>query len=187
MKHVLLLLLLTNQLAWAQPPALDSPLPSVRVDELGELVLVGEDFSYRSWQSDFNPGKPHIIQYFAGTMSASKTFEPFTDRLQTTFELGQYHVSTVINLDAAMWGTSGFVVSKVKSSKQKFPLSTMVLDDEGIGASTWQLGKKGALLVILDSDGQVKYTARESLQDAEIEAATSLVKSLLGSNSGSTD
>jgi YtfJ family uncharacterized protein len=174
-------LLLASTLAQAGTPALNAPLPTITIAERGELILEDDDFSYRSWYSGTNPGKPHIIQYFSGTMSASKTFKPFTDRLQAEFELGRYHVSTVINLDAATWGTTGFVVSEVKSSKQKFPLSTMVLDKEGVGASVWQLGKKGALLVVMDSNGTVKYLAREPMEDTEIDLATNLVKSLLNS------
>jgi len=116
---------------------------------------------------------------FAGTLSASKTFKPFTDRLQSEFQLGQYHVSTVINLDAALWGSSGFVVAQVKSNKAQFPLSTMVLDQHGTGATGWQLGKKGALLAVMDATGQVKYLAREPLNATDLDATTELVRSLI--------
>jgi len=181
-KYLLALLLLPSLLSRADTPVLNAPLPTVVIEERGELVLAEDQFSYRMWNSDFNPGKPHIIQYFAGTMSASKTFEPFTDRLQQEFDLGLYHVSTVINLDASIWGTTGFVVSEVKSSKAEFPLSTMVLDKAGTGASRWELGKKGALLAVIDNSGKVRYLAREPLVETELETATELVRSLIESS-----
>ena len=102
----------------------------------------------------------HIVQYFGATRGDSKLFEPFTDRLRETFGDGKYHVTTIINLDAALWGTSGLVVSEVQDSKRKFPNSTMVLDEEGSGVNEWQLGKQGAGLAILDAKGTVLYFTR---------------------------
>ncbi len=177
-----LMALLWAGAASGQTPVEKQPLPPLKIPALGELVLEGEEVGYRPWSSDHNPGKVHIIQYFAGTMSASKTFEPFTDLLQSSFEEDSYHVTTIINLDAATWGTTGFVVSEVEANKRKFPLSTMVLDEDGSGARQWLLGKKGAGLVVIDRDGVVAYFTRKALSASELHAARELVGGLIQGN-----
>jgi YtfJ family uncharacterized protein len=160
----------------SQAPALDQALPAVVIEERGELLLEDDEFNFRPWRSDVNPGSVHVLQYFPATKAASKIFEPFTDRLQESLEPGSYHVSTIINLAAALWGTTGFVVSEVKASKREFPLATIVLDEEGIGASTWELGKKGALLAISDSRGRVRYLAREALTEEQINSQLNWIR-----------
>lgn len=175
-----LLLLIASTAALAQAPAVQSPLPPLTITDRGELVLQNDDFSFRPWTTEQNPGKVHIVQYFGATKNDSETFKPFTDLLQDTFGLGKYHVTTIINLDAALWGTTGFVVSEVKDSKREHPLSTLVLDEEGMGASKWQLGKSGAGLVILDNQGIVRYFTTQALSAQELTASLELVKSHIG-------
>lgn len=175
------LLLALTWPATAQPLAEATPLPPVTIEDKGELLLEGEDFSYTAWSSQLNPGKVHVVQYFAGTMGDSKTFEPFTDLLQEELDHRSYHVTTIVNLDASLWGTTGFVISEVKASKKKFPDATMVLDAEGTGATVWDLGEKGAVLAILDKDGVVRYLTREPMSAEELSASLELVRSQIDS------
>ncbi len=172
-----LALYFTTALCLAQVPQAEAPLPPLRIDERGELLLEGDEFSYRPWNSADHPGKVHVIQMINGTMSDSKLFEPFTDRLQEELESGSYHVTTVINLDAALWGTSGFVISELKKNKRKYPLATMVVDDEGIGARQWQLGDNGAGLFVVDRAGVVRFLALDALGEDELRSAVELVRS----------
>jgi YtfJ family uncharacterized protein len=171
----------TLLLAWAatvfaQPPAPESPLPPLVIEDRGELVMENDSFSYAPWSAAANPGKVHIVQYFGATRGDSKLFEGFTDRLRETFEHDQYHVTTIINLDAALWGTSGLVVSEVQDSKRKYPNATMVLDEEGTGVKQWQLGKGGTGLAILDAKGIVHYFTRKGMNEQEISSSVALVK-----------
>ena len=71
----------------------------------------------------------------AGRMSARGQTKPFTDTLESALPDKSFHITTVINLDDALWGTTGFVVSEVKSNKRKYPNATMVLDEQGTGLS----------------------------------------------------
>lgn len=161
--------------AKAEPPATDTTLPELVISDRGELVMNGDDFSYATWRSDRSPGTVHVLQYFAGTMAASKIFEPFTDALQS-LEPGTVHVTTIINLDAATWGTSGFVVSELKKNKKKHPDATMVLDEEGIGVKHWDLGKEGAGLFIVDTQGKILFFSREALSEEELQGNLDLIK-----------
>jgi YtfJ family uncharacterized protein len=176
-----ILLLIASGAALAEVPTVQSPLPPLSITDRGELKLEDNEFSYTPWGSAQNPGKVHIVQYFGGTKSDSEIFKPFTDLLQETFNLGTYHVTTIINLDAALWGTSGFVVSEVKEKKRKFPLSTMVLDEDGAGVSVWQLGEQGAGLVILDSQGIVRYFTTGTMSAEEMRVSVDLVRSNMDS------
>lgn len=171
-----ILLLAYGALAFSQTPAPAAPLPPLVIDDRGELLLDNDSFSYAPWSAEANPGKVHIVQYFGATRGDSKLFEAFTDRLEETFEQGQYHVTTIINLDAALWGTSGLVASEVQDSKRKYPHSTMVLDEEGIGVKQWQLGKNGAGLAILDAKGVVHYFTGEGMNEEQITSSVALVK-----------
>ena len=171
-----LALLLIIPSALAGEPAPGAPLPPLKIEDRGEVVLEGDDFAFATWSSEQQPDKVHVLQYFGATRADSKRFKPFTDLLEETFDRGQYHVTTVINLDAALWGTTGLVVSEVKDSKRKYPDSTMVLDENGSGAKTWQLGDDGTGLIIMDGQGVVQYFTRGSLDEQQMQESLSLVR-----------
>ena len=109
-------------------------------------------------------------------MSASKVYRAFTDSLPINHAKTDFHVTTIINLEDAMWGTSGFVVSEVESSKKEFPHSTLVLDENGTGREEWNLKKKGAALAILDKTGTVIYFTQQRPSDAEVENMLAVVR-----------
>ena len=146
---------------FAAEPTVDSPLPTLNIMERGELTMSGDEFTF---------------QYFGATMSDSKIFEPFTDLLQESLEPGTVHVTTVLNLDAAMWGTTGFVISELEKNKRQHPDATMVVDDKGTGLVEWDLGETGSGLIITDAKGVVKYFTRKSLSEEELTAALELVR-----------
>lgn len=163
----------------AAAPVVDAALPALSIDDKGELQIVGDEVEYTPWSTQNKAGQVHIIQYLAATKSASEIFKPLTDKLQTSFEPGTIEVTTVINLKAAMWGTSGFVASEVKKNKLEHPESAMVLDKKGTGASEWELGKKGPGLLIVNREGIVKFFATEALSPVDVDSVIALIKSLL--------
>tara|TARA_R110002110_G_scaffold415748_1_gene654836 strand:+ start:73107 stop:73682 length:576 start_codon:yes stop_codon:yes gene_type:complete len=176
--RILLLIALASAAAaaLAQAPAIEAPLPQLEIADRGEIILNNDEFSYRPWSTAQAPGKVHVVQYFGATQSDSELFEPFTDALQEFVTPGTFHVTTIINLDAAMWGTTGFVVSEVKKNKRTFPESTIVLDEEGVGVDTWELGKKGAGLLIVDSLGVVRHFTKQAMTDEEVERFVAMVE-----------
>jgi predicted transcriptional regulator len=90
-------------------------------------------------------------------------------------------VSTVLNLDAAVWGTTGFVVSELKKNKQQHPSATMVLDADGEGVDTWALGEAGTGLIIMDKAGIVRYFSLGSPDENALATTLELIKTLSGS------
>ena len=173
-----MVLTLAASIALAGTPAVDSPLPALNISERGELTMTGEDFSFVPWSSDNKPGKVHVIQYFGANLGDRNVFKPFTDLLQTSLEPGAVHVSTILNLDAAIWGTTGFVLSELKKNKKIHPLATMVLDEEGTGVLEWDLGKAGTGLLVVDDKGIVKYFNRQTLSKEELASTVELIRSL---------
>ena len=176
-----LILTLVSGAAFAGAPAIDSPLPALSIAERGELTMTGDDFNFVSWSSDNKLGNVHVIQYFGANMGDRDVFKPFTDLLETSLEPEAVHVTTILNLDAAIWGTTGFVVSELKKNKRIYPLATMVVDDEGSGVLKWDLGKAGTGLLVMDNKGIVKYFTRQSLSEQEMTTTLELVRSLNGS------
>lgn len=173
-----LCVLCCGQQAMAGAPVVGAPLASLAIENHGELVLEGEDITYTAWRSDAPSEKVQVIQYLAATMKASKIYTPFTDALSAAYEPGTIQVTSIINLKAALWGTSGLVMSEIKKNKRKHPESIMVLDKKGHGASEWELGKKGSALLVVDPEGVVRFFNNAPLSDAQLESTLALVKSL---------
>ena len=174
MPSFLLILFCTNALAGV--PTIDAPLPLLAITERGELTLTDDEFSFIPWSSEAGLGKVHVIQYFGATVEHKDTFKPFTDLLQSSFEPGAINVTTVLNMDAAMWGTTGFVMSELKKNKRMLPSAAMVVDDNGSGVIEWDLGKAGTALIVLDDKGIVKYFSRQALSEAEMASTVELMR-----------
>jgi len=164
--------------AIAAKPVMNQPLAPLTIEDKGELLLEGDEVSYAPWRSNGHTGTVHVIQYLAATMSASEIYKPFTDRLESDVEPESLQVTSVINLKAALWGTSGLVMSEVTKHKRKYPDSTMVMDKNGAGTKAWELGKKGSALIILDTQGTVRFLATQALTETQVEEAITLVQQL---------
>lgn len=175
------LLTLFGTVALGETPVSGGNLSELEIKERGEILLEGDKISYRQWSSTSNPGKVHILQYLAGTRSASEAYNAFTDKLIEDFSIADYHVTTIINLDDAMWGTGGLVTSEVEDSKREYPHSTLVLDKNGTGREGWKLKKKGAALAIMDKQGTVLYFTQQPMSDGDLETMMELVKSQIES------
>jgi hypothetical protein len=165
--------------ALASTPTVGAPLPLLNITERGEIVMNGDDFAFVPWRSDIGPGKAHVIQYFGATMGDRDLFEPFTDLLQANLEPGSYHVTTILNLDAAMWGTTGLVISELEKNKRLHPQATMVVDNEGLGVKEWNLGKAGTGIIVLDDKGIVQYFSLGAPTEKEMASALELMRATI--------
>ena len=171
-------LILNSAVAFADAPQVGAPLPVLEIVDRGELTMRGDDFNFVIWSSKSNPNNVHVIQYFGANLKDRDVFQPFTDALQAQLDPGAVHVTTVLNMDAALWGTSGFVNSELKNNKKAHPESSIVLDEEGIGVSIWELGKNGTGLILTDKEGIVRFFKRASLDNEEIESTVKLIRTL---------
>ena len=126
------LVMCLGQAATAAVPV-GEPLPAIAITEKGELVLSEPDkVHYKDWVTSDLAGRVHVLQYLAGRLSTPKINKPFTDRLgELHLESRHYHVTTIINLDDTLFGTSAIVASQLKRNKRKYPASSIVADKHG--------------------------------------------------------
>jgi hypothetical protein len=152
-------------------------LPPLQVEKLGEIVVNGEDSSFRPWQSAALPDRLHIVQYLAARLSARKLSKPFTDRLEKSgIPYARYHISTVVNLDDALFGTRGMVLSELEKNKRKYALSTIVADETGRGRELWGLQESSSAVIILDTTGSVLYVHEGAMLEEDIQRALAVVR-----------
>lgn len=153
-------------------------LPPLAVNDIGELVLHDDELEYSPWKSsDMVAGRVHVIQYMAARLSAKSMNESFTDRLKAAgLSLDHYHVTTIVNVDDAMFGTRGFVMAELESNKRRYFMSTIVADARGEGLRVWSLRPRSSAIIILDPEHRVRFFREGALSEQEIEAALELVR-----------
>jgi predicted transcriptional regulator len=71
------------------------------------------------------------------------------------------------------------VVSELKKNKKAHPEATMVLDDNGSGVDTWDLGDAGTGLLVTNNKGIVKFFTPKALSKAEMAATVELIRANL--------
>jgi YtfJ family uncharacterized protein len=181
LRNLVLLACLMAPTAFGGDIPVGGRLPDLSIAERGELVLSGEDVGYRTWTYPQQPGKVHVLQYLAATRAASNINQAFTDRMKTDLPKGSFLSTTILNLDEALWGTTGLVASELKSNKKQFPGAVLVADEKGTGLSQWQLEKESSAIVITDPTGVVRYFKQGAMSDSEIEGALELVRQYIAS------
>ncbi|WP_341502023.1 YtfJ family protein [Gallaecimonas sp. GXIMD4217] len=179
MKYALLLALVSAPLL-AHDIELGQPLPAVTVTDGGALVLEGDKLSTRPFQSSELTGKVRLLQHFAGRASAKAINEPMIDAIKAAaLPAEHYQTVTVINVDDALWGTSGMVRGKAEDSKQEFPHSEIVLDEEGVVKAGWALAPKSSAILVLDAAGKVRFVKDGQLSDQEVTQVLALLGQLI--------
>lgn len=159
---------------------LEQPLPPVSVSDRGELVLEQEEIKLRLWGVGSLPGKVRVIQHIAGRSSAKELNAPLIEAIKSAnLPRERYQTVTIINLDDAAFGTASFVRSSAEGSKQEFPWSAIVLDEQGRVAQQWQLQPKNSAIIVLDQQGLVRFAKEGSLAPQEIEQVLTLVRQTL--------
>ena len=152
-------------------------LPGLRIEELGELQLAGEEIRFEPWRSEALTGRVHVLQYLAARMSAKSLNEPFTDALRDSgIPLERYHVTTIVNIDDALIGTRGMVLGELEANKKRYWRSSIVADAHGLGLKAWRLRTKSSAIIVLGGDGRVRFFRDGAMTPAEIGHALQLVR-----------
>jgi len=145
---------------WASAATIElgKPLPPVVISDRGELLLVDGKPQYPSWNSSSLHGKLVVLQHMAARLTAKSQMQAFNDEMEKrAYPPERVLVAVVVNLDDALWGTTGLVESELTGNKKKHPQSNIVPDKNGVARSAWQLEEKSAALVLLDTDGTVLF------------------------------
>lgn len=165
-------------LALADNPAVGSPLPTLSLENRGEILLGSDGAYFQPWHSQqLSSGKVHVVQYMAGTMGASKLNQPLTDAIDAA-KLGTDHllITTVINLTEVPRIGWGFALSEIRSNKQKYPMASLVVDAEGLGLNTWSLRPSSSAIAVVDSQQQVLFFKDGALTAEEVDQVLGLLK-----------
>jgi len=179
-RYTLASLLMTLSVSAHASVTTDATLPSVSVMEGGELVLQSGDIHYTPWQSQQLTGKVYVIQHIAGRTSAKELNAPLIDRIKAAeLPKDRYQTVTVVNTDDAIWGTGGIVKGKLESSKEEFPWSMMVLDQEGVARSVWDLQEESSAIIVVDAENRVRWMKDGALNDQEQQEVMDLIQTLL--------
>ena len=174
------LLIFAVEFSQAGQIKLNHPLPKVTLNELGKLNLEKEQISYVPWNSSELRGKVFTIYHLAGTRSAASLNDAFIDRLlEEQFDLlpGNPHQTfNIINLDDAMFGTSGIVQRTVEDRKRKYVVPSFALDMKGVIREAWGLAPESSAVIILNRSGKVVFFKDGQLTQVEIDRAVQLIK-----------
>jgi len=157
--------------------SIDKPLPAVAVDDRGEIYLQddGSD-AYRPWRSDSTRGRIVILQHMAARLSSKSIMQNFNDAMEKrAYAPEKVLVTVVVNLDDALWGTTGLVQSELKGNKKKHPQSNIVADLKGVARKAWDLKEQNAAMAVLDANGIVLFFKEGKPTEQETSAIFGLI------------
>ncbi|HAS62183.1 MAG TPA: YtfJ family protein [Vibrio sp.] len=163
-------------LAAAHNLTVGQPTPSVDVASYGEILIKDNDTVYQAWSSNAMLGKVRVIQAIAGRSSSKEMNAPLMAAITASqFPSDSYQTTTIINQDDSIWGTGSFVKSSAQDSKTEFPWSSMVLDEDGLVASAWNLQAESSAIVVQDKQGKVLFAKEGALSDNEVKQVLVLI------------
>ncbi|WP_440885604.1 YtfJ family protein [Vibrio campbellii] len=170
-------LALAPGLALAHNLSVGESVPAAKVDTYGEIVLQGEGVAYQPWTTQQMLGKVRVIHAIAGRSSSKAMNAPLMTALtEAKFPEDAYQTTTIINQDDAVWGTGSFVKSSAQDSKQEFPWSSMVLDENGVVANSWALQEESSAIIVQDKQGKILFIKEGALSTDEINQVLGLIK-----------
>jgi uncharacterized protein len=151
-------------------------LPPLRIDDLGECVIHGEDTAFEPWDSA-RPGRIQLVAYLPARLGVDRIHAPLYDALRKAgFPRGEPATTKLVNADDALWGTAGLVPSNIAKNKRQSPDNHLVVDTQGIGRRRWGLEEGDAAIILLDPSGKVLFFKEGELTADEIDAVVALVK-----------
>ncbi|MEZ9208859.1 YtfJ family protein [Vibrio splendidus] len=155
-------------------------LPAVDVSNYGEIVLNDGNTRYQAWATNDLLGKVRVVQAIAGRSSSKELNAPLMAAITASkFAEDSYQTTTIINQDDAIWGTGSFVKSSAESSKEEFPWSSMVLDEDGTVASSWALKEESSAIIVQDKQGKILFVKEGALNESEVTQVIELIKASL--------
>ncbi|PNH92777.1 YtfJ family protein [Vibrio diazotrophicus] len=156
---------------------LNNSVPNVEVETYGEILVEGKDTTFQAWNSEQMKGKVRIIQAIAGRSAAKAMNADLMAAITAAhFPEQEYQTTTIINQDDAIWGTGSFVKSSAQDSKLEFPWSSIVLDESGNVAKSWDLQPESSTIIVQDKQGNVLFVKEGALNEQEIQQVLELVK-----------
>jgi YtfJ family uncharacterized protein len=170
----------TSFSTWAINLSIGEKAPEVVVKSHGEILIDNGELTYQPWASEQMLGKTRVIQAIAGRSSAKALNKPLMDAIsKAEFPQDKYQTTTIVNQDDSIWGTGSFVKSSAEDSKMDFPHSSIVLDEDGAVASSWELDEETSMIAVQDSNGDILWLKQGKLTNSDISQVINLIKRTL--------
>lgn len=167
-------------LSFAHNISLNQSVPSVSVEQYGEITYVNDAAAYQTWNSEQLKGKVRVLQAIAGRSGAKAMNADFMSAITLEkFPKSKYQTTTIINQDDSIWGTGGFVKSSAEESKKEFSWSSMVLDENGKVAKAWDLQPESSAIILQDKKGNVVFVKEGKLSSDEVKQVIALIHAQL--------
>lgn len=177
---ILLCSALFSSLASAHTFETGKPLPRVFIANEGELVIQQQKLVYQRWSSESLKGKVRLMIHVAGRLSAKDQNAPLIAAIQqASFPRSRFQTITIVNTDDAIPGSAIFVERSIKSSKLDAPWQHFIIDSSGVAQNSWRLTPHGSTVVILDTQGIVRFAKDGALTPQEVKETITLVNQLL--------
>ncbi len=151
----------------------------------GKMVLDTKEITYRTWNSSEGEGRIRTIYHLAARTGVDDINKAYIDaliaaKLPEFTPDGAYKTITILNLDDALWGTTGLGISRLEKSQREVPYAFYIADEKGAARTAWNLQPKGSAVAVLDRDGTVLFFKEGKLSSEEISRAVGLIKDRLG-------
>ncbi len=154
------------------------PLPPVTITEGGRVVLNGDDYSVAPWSWPGSLEKVQVIQYVPGTRQGGGLYDPLTERMQKELDIERYEITAIVNLDVTSGFIKPFVRSAVVDEQRMFTRATLILDEQGVGQSAWDLPQQ-ATFVVMDRGGVVVDVILGPPSEADLERSFRVLRDLI--------
>ena len=180
-------------IALAEGITVGEKLPLVTIEDKGQMVFdydvvdgamtyrEGSKISYKAYSSADLNGKVHSIYHLAARSGVDDINQPYIDAL-TAANLPQYQPDspyktlTILDSDAALWGTATVAIGMFEGSQKKLAHDYYVVDAKGAALETWGLEPKNSAVIIVDRDGTVLFFKEGKMSDADIASAIELIQ-----------
>jgi YtfJ family uncharacterized protein len=178
---ILLISLSFSAFSFANTIEIGSTLPSVEINNKGQVAIVGEKLVYQPWLSHKELGQQlAYVQHLAGRVGVKELNKNLSDAIvaqQVPSDLLQSTI--IINSDDSAFGTAWLISSEIKSNKKTYPSSTFINDGKGTAADAWGLPRKSVTSLIVAASGEVLFRKDGATTDEDIATVIAILKNNL--------
>ena len=178
---ILLISLSFSAFSFANTIEIGSTLPSVEINNKGQVAIVGEKLVYQPWLSLKELGQQlAYVQHLAGRVGVKELNKNLSDAIvaqQVPSDLLQSTI--IINSDDSAFGTAWLISSEIKSNKKTYPSSTFINDGKGTAADAWGLPLKSVTSLIVAANGEVLFRKDGATTDEDIATVMAILKNNL--------
>ncbi|MFQ3322326.1 MAG: YtfJ family uncharacterized protein [Pseudomonadales bacterium] len=178
---ILLISLGVSTFGFANTIEIGSTLPSVEINNKGQVAIVGEKLVYQPWVSNKELGQRlAYVQHLAGRVGVKELNKNLSDAIvgqQVPSDL--LHSIIIINSDDSAFGTAWLISSEIKSNKETYPSSTFINDSKGTVAEAWGLPLESVSSLIVTANGEVLFRKDGATTDEDIATVMAILKNNL--------